>query len=340
MEPEQPTAEVAGLPPLCDQHIHVGSSVAPHIMWSIAHQQGFKLPVRDYWEFVDLITVNPRRDRSLDDYLRILHEWTERIQSSPMAIERSVYEIIGKEYRSSRVERIELRFNPMKRNEGGARDLDHIIHAAIRGMDRACLEYGVQAGLIFCLAREFKAELNEILVEKAIMYQARGVVGIDLAGTEANPMELSENVGRYARLFARAREAGLGTTVHTGETRATSGEGVIAVLKELKPDRIGHGIRAAYSDEAMSRLADAGTVLEICPTSNLHTRAVRHLEEFRFILASFVDKGIRFTINTDGTYLCSTNLRREFGLLREAEILTADELERARQLAFATSFIT
>jgi adenosine deaminase len=149
--------------PLCDLHIHIGASVAPHILWSIAHDQGFKLPVKDYWEFVELVTVNPRKVRSLEDYLSILHDWTERIQSSPRAIERSVYEIIGKEFRGSRVTQIELRFNPMKRNLGGERDLDHIIHAAIRGMDRACLEYGIRAGLIFCLAREFSADLNEII---------------------------------------------------------------------------------------------------------------------------------------------------------------------------------
>src|SRR3989304_1405833 len=109
--------------PLCDLHIHVGASVAPHIMWSIAHQQGFKLPVKNYFEFVDLITVNPRKVKSLDDYLKIMHEWTEKIQSSPSAIERSVYEIIGKEFRSSFVSLIELRFNPMKRNLGAERDV-------------------------------------------------------------------------------------------------------------------------------------------------------------------------------------------------------------------------
>ena len=102
--------------PLCDLHIHLGASVAPHIMWSIAHSQGFKLPVKDYWEFKDMVTVDPKKCKGLDDYLKILHEWTERIQSSPAAVERSVYEIIGKEYRGSRVEQIELRFNPMKRN--------------------------------------------------------------------------------------------------------------------------------------------------------------------------------------------------------------------------------
>ena len=325
--------------PLCDLHIHAGSSVAPHVLWSIAHAQGFKLPVKDYWEFVDLITINPRKVKSLDDYLAILHTWTEKIQSSPMAMERAIYEIIGKEYRGSRVEKIEIRFNPMKRNLGGERDLDHIIHAAARGMDRACLEYGVEAGLIFCLAREFSPDLNEIILNKAIRYQHRGVVGIDLAGTESNAVELSDSVQRYGAMFAKAREAGLGTTIHTGETTNTSGEGVIEVLKHLKPDRIGHGVRAAYNEEALSRLADTGTVLEICPTSNLHTRAVRHLEEFKYILGTFVERGVRFTINTDGTYLCSTNLRREFDLLMEAEIISVDEANRARELAFDCSFI-
>lgn len=326
-------------PPLCDLHIHLGASVAPHVMWSIAHSQGFKLPVKNYWEFKDMITVDPNKCKGLDDYLRILHEWTERIQSSPAAVERSVYEILGKEYRSSRVEQIELRFNPMKRNQGGQRDLDHIIHAALRGMDKACLEYGLKAGLILCLAREFSPEQNAKIVEKAILYRSRGVVGIDLAGTETNAIELSDAVERYAQIFAAARDAGLGTTVHTGETRATSGEGVVAVVEKLKPDRIGHGVRAAYSDEALNALRESGTVLEICPTSNLHTRAVENLEEFRRILPTFLENDIALTINTDGTYLCDTNLRKEFSLLRDAGILSDSELETARKRAFSASFI-
>lgn len=325
--------------PLCDLHIHVGASVAPHIMWSIAHSQGFKLPTKDYFEFVELITVNPKKVKSLDDYLRIMHEVTEKIQSSPSAIERSVYEIIGKEYRGSLVGRIELRFNPMKRNLHGERDLDHIIHAAIRGMDRACLEYNVEAGLIFCLAREFKPELNEILVDKAIRYRDRGVVGIDVAGPESHTIELDAQVGRYERLFERAREAGLGTTIHTGETESSGADGVIAVLDRLKPARIGHGIRATYSDEALSRLADTGTLLEICPTSNLHTRAVRHLEEFRYVLGALQQRKIPFSINTDGTYLCRTNLRREYKLLVDSEILTAEEADACNEAAYAASFL-
>src|SRR4051795_9363442 len=187
---------------LADLHIHVGAAVAPHILWSIAHDQGFKLPVQTYWEFRDLVTAKPETVSSLADYLAILHHWTEKIQSSPAAIERSVYEVIGKEFRSSFVSRIELRFNPMKRNLGGERDLDHIIHAAIRGMDRATMEYGCQAGLIFCLAREFDARLNEIILDKAIKYRRRGVVGIDLAGSEEHALELRPaDAARYAELY-------------------------------------------------------------------------------------------------------------------------------------------
>src|SRR3954449_6076053 len=264
---------------LGDLHIHVGGAVAPHILWSIAHEQGFKLPVQTFWEFRELVSASPEKVASQDDYLDILHRWTEKIQSSPAAIERSVHEIIGKEFRSSRVTLLELRFNPMKRNLGGERDLDHIIHAALRGMDRACLEYGVRAGLIFCLAREFPLELNEILVKKAVKYRSRGVVGIDLAGPESHTLELGGEVDGYRELFARARAAGLGTTVHTGETSHTSVAGVLAVLEKLAPSRIGHGIAAAGSDEAVRKLAESGTVLEICPSSNLRTRAVSGIEQ-------------------------------------------------------------
>jgi adenosine deaminase len=324
---------------LCDLHIHVGAAVAPHILWSIAHDQGFKLPVSTYWEFRDLVTARADRVSSLGDYLAILHQWTEKIQSSPAAIERSIYEIIGKEFRSSCVTMIELRFNPMKRNLNGERDLDHIIHAALRGMDRACLEYGVRAGLIFCLAREFPIALNEILVKKAVKYKSRGVIGIDLAGPESHALELSDEVEGYRELFARARAAGLGTTVHTGETTHTSVAGVLAVLEKLAPTRIGHGVAAAASPEAVRKLAEAGTVLEICPSSNLRTHAVEDLAGLGRALRTFDEGGVRFTVNTDGPYLLNTHLRNELEMLLDAKILSESQIERCIEVAHAATFL-
>jgi len=325
---------------LIDLHIHVGGAVAPHVLWSLAHSQGFKLPTKNYFEFVEMITAGPENVSNLDDYLRIMHTWTEKIQSSPMAIERSVYEVIGKEYRGSRVTQIELRFNPMKRNLDSTLDLDHIIHAALRGMDRATLEYGVRAGLIFCLAREFDHRLNSIILEKAIRYRHRGVVGIDLAGTETRALELdADQVGAYQDLFQRARDAGLKTTVHTGETRGTGAEGVIAVVDRLRPHRIGHGIRAAYDEAAMRLLREQDVVLELCPTSNLHTHAVSGVEELKHIVQTFLDRGVKLTLNTDGPYLLETDMQSEVELVEKHGIMTPDQVTRALACAREYSFI-
>ena len=324
---------------LTDLHIHVGGAVAPHILWAIAHESGFKLPVKSYWAFCELVYADPNKVSSLVDYLDIMHQWTERIQSSPAAIERSIYEVIGKEYRSSRVSMIELRFNPMKRNVGGERDLDYIIAAAIRGMDRACLDYGVKAGLIFCMAREFDYGLNEIIVKKAEKWRDRGVIGVDLAGPEQHTLELGGDVDRYRDLFARARAAGLGTTVHTGETTHTGPEGVLAVIDKLKPARIGHGIAAAQSEEAMRKLVERNIVLEICPSSNLRTHAVADLADLRRVFDRLRATGVRMTINTDGTYLLGTTLRKEFDLLLGEKIVSESEAHGYIANARAATFI-
>lgn len=327
-------------PPLIDLHIHVGGAVAPHILFSIAHSQGFKLPVKDYWEFVDLITANPKKVKDLDDYLKILHEYTEKIQSSPAAIERSVYEIIGKEFRGSHVNHIELRFNPMKRNLGGERDLDHIIHAAIRGMDRATLEYNVQSGLIFCLAREFSLEMNEILVDKAIKYKNRGVIGIDIAGSERNNFELRDTeLQAYARLFAKAKNAGLGTTIHTGETTHTGIMGMMNVLKHIRPDRIGHGIWGVRSTEVMSMLKDQKVVLELCPTSNLHTHAILDIQELKQVIQTLIKNQVLITINTDGPYALNTNMKHEVDLLLQNNILTQEQINDCFKTAQKATFV-
>jgi adenosine deaminase len=327
---------------LIDLHIHVGSSVAPHILWSIAHQQGFKLPFKSYWEFREMVTASPEQVKSLDDYIAILHQWTEKIQSSPAAIERSVYEIIGKEYRGSNVSQIELRFNPMKRNLNGERDLDHIIHAAARGMDRACLEYDCKAGLIFCLAREFDAHLNQILVEKAIKYRNRGVIGIDLAGTESQPLELrtEAEIARYRDLYQQARDAGLGTTVHTGETTHTGADGVGSVIENLRPHRIGHGVFAAKDKRVMELLRKTGTVLEICPSSNLRTHAVGSWDEMRDVVQTLLGEKVKLTLNTDGPYMLSTDMLREVERVIDHGVMDERQVEEAIVVAREATFLT
>ena len=108
---------------LAELHTHLGGSVASEILWSIAHEQGIALPVKDYWEFDRLVTVSDPRGVPDLDALDAIYHWTELIQSSPIAVERSVHAAIGGAYRSQGITTLELRFNPMKRNRGGEDDV-------------------------------------------------------------------------------------------------------------------------------------------------------------------------------------------------------------------------
>src|SRR5213596_152030 len=248
---------------LAELHTHLGGSVSSDILWTLAHEQGIALPVKDYWDFDRLVTVSDPRGVPDLDALDAIYHWTELIQSSPAADEVSVHEAIGGAYRSQGITTLELRFNPMKRNRGGERDLDHIILAAIRGLDRASLEYPqVRAGLILMMDRTFTAAQNSIIVEKAIRWAPRGVVGVDIAGPRPGG-------GRYdyrqiAPMVEEARAAGLGVTIHVGEEGGDIGrEEIREVVEALRPDRIGHGILAAGDPDLMEALRESEVVLEI-----------------------------------------------------------------------------
>src|ERR671928_278698 len=324
---------------LADLHTHLGASVASDILWSLAHEQGIAVPVKDYWEFDRLVTIaDPRRVDSLDALNDIYH-WTELIQSSPLAVERSVHAAIGGASRSQGITTLELRFNPMKRNRGGERDLDHIILAATRGLDRASLEYPqVRAGLIVMMDRTFDANQNAIVIDKAIRWAPRGVVGVDIAGPRPGG-------GRYdyrqiAPMVEEARAAGLGVTIHVGEEGGDVGrEEIREVVEALRPDRIGHGILAAGDAALMDELAVTGIVLEICPTSNLLTKALAGEGALRDTLRSFVEHDVGFTIATDGPEMMRTHLRDELELLRRIGALAEDELEEANRRGHEASFV-
>jgi adenosine deaminase len=323
---------------LAELHTHLGGSVASDILWSIAHEQGIALPVKDYWEFDALVTVSdPQGVQGLDALDQIYH-WTEIIQSSPLAVERSVHGAIGGAYRSQQITTLELRFNPMKRNRGGERDLDHIILAAIRGVDRASIEYPqVRAGLILMMDRTFGPRLNEIIVDKAIRWSGRGVVGVDIAGPRPGG-------GRYdytqlEPMVETARDAGLGVTIHVGEEGGEIGrEEIGEVVERLRPDRIGHGILAAGDDELMAMIRDLGITLEICPTSNLLTKALPDEDAVRETIRAFVDNDVPFTIATDGPEMMRTHLRDELELLLRIGALDEPGLREANARGHAAAF--
>ncbi len=321
--------------PRAELHTHLGAAVHPAILWSIAHRQGIKLPSKNYWDFEETITMgDSRKNRSLDEMHKHFYHWTELIQSSPEAIEESVKSVIGGGYRACNLVLQELRFNPMFRNRGGERDLDHIIMSAVWGLQRALLEYPqVKAGLILMMDRTFDFKLNEIIVKKAVKYKSQGVVGVDVAGPERKTFSIQKHAG----LFAQAKKAGLGVTAHTGE--AGSLEELRFVVFEICPDRIGHGLLCVKDKELMRAIVKRGITLEICPTSNLKNSVVKNWKEMKEIFRTLLKHRVKFTINTDGPEMYRTNIKMEQQFLIKNGILTQAQIAKCTKWAFEASFL-
>jgi adenosine deaminase len=196
----------------------------------------------------------------------------------------------------------------------------------------------VRAGLILMMDRTFDQAQNEVIVEKAIRYRGRGVVGLDIAGPRPNG-------GRYpyrdlAPLIEEARAAGLGITIHVGEEGGSDGVAEIGeVVESLRPERIGHGILAAQDEEVLRLVREAGVVLEICPTSNLLTGALSNEDALRETVSTFVERDVPFTVATDGPEMMRTHLRDELRLLLDLGALGGDELREVNARGHAAAFV-
>ncbi len=144
--------------------------------------------------------------------------------------------------------------------------------------------------------------------------------------------------------MARARDAGLGITLHAGE------EGVNAPdpgpfidemhqVLDLGVDRIGHGIITALDPGLQERALETGVVLEVCPTSNVRTGAVRDEEQMAEIVFALEAAGIPLVVATDGPEMIGTRLRAEHAMLVRRGALTAEAARAANDRAHAVSFI-
>lgn len=321
---------------LAELHAHLGTSVSPTILWQIAHERGFKLPKKEFDEFEQYIMLSAERPVSLNTYFdTIYHPFLNKLISGTREVEHATYHTMAGAYRRNNITLMELRNNPMKHNDHGEVDLDSLIMAMLRGMERALLECkGLNAGLVFILAREFPRKLNATIVKKAVKYRRRGVVGIDVAGPATTTFTFKD----HAELFTQAHQAGLGVTVHSGEVGAAND--MWEALEYANPSRIGHGILAAYDKPLMKELAKRKVVLEICPMSNLATKAVENLDEVRFIIRTLIENKVPFCINTDWPEVIEgCRLRSQLQWLLDEKVMTEPELETCNRTAFKASFI-
>ncbi len=152
-------------------------------------------------------------------------------------------------------------------------------------------------------------DFRRVVVEYAaiaafsVRYRERGVVGLGLVGTADGRADEP-----FARAFAIAREGGLGAVPHAGEVAGP--ESVRGALEILHADRIRHGIRAAEDPGLVRELAARGTVLDVCPLSNLRLRVVASLADHP--LPRLVAAGVRCSISTDDPAMFDNDLTREY----------------------------
>lgn len=320
---------------LAELHAHLAASINPFVYWEIAHDHGFKLPQKDYEDFVSHITLSSSKKMAIQEYFdSIYHPLLDKLSSGTFALEKAVYEIMRGAYRNN-ITLLELRTNPLKHNRNAEIDVDYIIMAMLRGMERAMLEYRkLSAGIIFCLDRQFSFDLNRVIVEKAIKYRRRGIVGLDVANYDIGKFHFKD----YAELFQKAKDSGLKITVHSGETDDTND--MWDVIEYAKPQRIGHGIKAAYDKKLMDKIKQENIVLEICPLSNIVTKAVKDIEEMKFIIKTFSENDVTFCINTDWPEIIeNAYLVEQYKMLRDNNILSEEELKKCNEIAFASTFV-
>ncbi len=316
----------------CELHSHLGASLNPEQLWTLAHEQGLNINMKNFWDFDSIIKVKDPLEH--EKYLEKFH-LTQKIQSSYLGVRKSMYCAVANAYIKSNITQIEIRFNPMLRNQKNMFDLDQIILSAAIGIKRACLAFPVKAGIILETGRDFDGKLSAIIAEKAVKYKELGIVGFDMSGSTHGAAMNFEN---HQEAFSIAKAGGLGITCHAGELAGSSDE-IFEVIERYSPNRLGHGIRVIDSDDLMKEVSKRDITLEICPTSNLATGCVKGIWVFRDIFKTLVANNIKFTINSDGPEFLDSYAIDEFRKLKESEIIEDDILEAARLQAFKASFI-
>ncbi|HVH21676.1 MAG TPA: adenosine deaminase [Pseudonocardia sp.] len=196
--------------------------------------------------------------------------------------------------------------------DGGA-----LAEALTAGRERARTEHGVELGWVFDTAGELGVEAAWATLRWVLAQRPAGTVGFGLGGPE-----IGVERAAFAEPFAAARDAGLRSLPHAGET--TGPATVWSALRDLGAERIGHGIRAVDDPVLLEHLAEHRIALEVCPTSNLRTGAVAELAAHP--LPRLLRAGVPVTLNTDDPGMFGCDLIGEYRVAHDVLGLTRADL--------------
>lgn len=285
--------------PKVELHVHLDTSVRPQTVRELGEEQGIALP-----DDLEAALIAPPICENLADYLTRVVTALQVLQTAP-ALERVAYELV-EDMAAENVIYAEIRYAPQLCIRNGL-SMQQVIDAVSAGLQAARSNFGVRTGQIICCLRHDPSALSHEVAQYAIQNWCPGkVVGLDLAADEA------EHSGfPHRTAFRLARGVGLPRTVHAGE--AAGAESIREAIEELGAQRLGHGVHLKEDPSLFAPLRARHIALEMCPTSNVQTRAVNSLAEHPIDL--YLRLGLPVTVNTDGRTTSNTTLTQEYGKL-------------------------
>ncbi|RHW27685.1 adenosine deaminase [Nocardioides immobilis] len=301
---------VAGLPK-AELHVHHVGSASPRIVSELAARHPGTVPsdledLRRFFEFRDFAHF-------IEVYLAVVD-----LVRTPEDIRYLTYEIARELAEAQSVRYAELTCTPytsvLPRDPGRGMPIEAYTEAIEDARVAAERDFGLVLRWIYDIPGESGLPAADETLRFALDHAPAGLVGFGLGGPE-----VGVDRPQFKDVFDAARAAGLHSVPHAGET--TGPETIWSAIHDLGAERIGHGTSAAQDPALLTYLAEHGIALEVCPSSNVATRAVASLAEHP--LPTFVEAGVVVTINSDDPPMFGTTLNKEYDVA--ADLLDLDE---------------
>lgn len=283
--------------PKVELHCHLDGSVPLTTLKRLAKKEGLSPNSME-----EAVLREPCK--SLKEYLRCFEVILQVLQTEENLIS-ATYDTI-KEIAKENVRYLELRFAPLFHLEKGL-SIEQVIESVIKGTELAMLEEAIHVNILICGMRHHSEEMNLNLLDTLSKINSDRLVGFDFAGDEA---AVGNEV--IAPIVQAARLKGLNITLHSGECGCP--HQVVEAIK-IGASRIGHGVAIKDDPEALALCVEKQVLLEMCPTSNLQTRAIESIEVYP--IRDFMEKGVLCSINTDNRTVSNTTLTDEYLLLNQ-----------------------
>jgi len=281
--------------PKIELHVHLEGAVSPEALIAAAARNGWELPVDSPEALADFM-----RFRDFDHFMKAWFATTPALST-----EQDYRELVVDYARRAAAQGavyIEAIFSPTDKIAQGV-SLDTCFEGFCDGIAQAREEIGIEMRLTPDITRGLcDLDTAKRTAEYAVRYRDRGIVGLGLGGPEdGNPPE------PYAEAFAIARDGGIASVPHAGETAGP--ESIRGVLEVLGADRIRHGVRAVDDPNLLEELAERQIVCDVCVLSNLRLGVAASLEQHP--LPTMLAAGILCTVNTDDPTFFSCDLDSE-----------------------------